>query len=137
MLSGLPMQFYGIVGHKEGLARAPEGSVVLARSDRCIQMLRVGRNVYATQFHPELDADGLEFRLNIYKHAGYCRPEEVQQLVTAARRQVITQPVKILRSFVGRYGAPTAQVTEEPATKREASTTEAAASNHAEQGAAE
>lgn len=103
MLSGLPERFYGIVGHKEGLFQAPTGSVALARSERCIQMLRVGRHVYATQFHPELDADGLEFRLNLYKHAGYCQPEEVHQLVMATRRQRIDQPVKILRSFVERY----------------------------------
>lgn len=74
-----------------------------ARSSTCVQMLRVGRNVYATQFHPELDADGLALRINIYKHAGYFAPSEAQALIDVVCREHVTEPVKILQQFIKRY----------------------------------
>ena len=105
LLAGLPASFRGFVGHKEGTDTAPPNSVVLARSAACIQLLRAGKNVYAAQFHPELDADGLALRINIYKHAGYFAPEEAQDLIDAAYREseLVTEPVKILRRFVEKY----------------------------------
>ena len=103
LLAGLPASFRGFVGHKEGVVEPPSRCVVLARSSTCVQMLRVGRNVYATQFHPELDAAGLALRINIYKHAGYFAPSEAQSLIDAVRREHVTEPVKILRQFIKRY----------------------------------
>lgn len=104
LLAGLPDCFRGFVGHKEGVLQPPAGCVVLARSATCAQMLRVGRHVYAAQFHPELDAEGLVLRIGIYKHAGYFAPNEADELIAAARQEVVTEPVKILRAFVDRYG---------------------------------
>lgn len=103
LLAGMPAEFRGFVGHKEGVVEPPSRCVVLARSSTCVQMLRVGRNVYATQFHPELDADGLALRINIYKHAGYFAPSEAQALIDAVRREHVTEPVKILQQFIKRY----------------------------------
>jgi GMP synthase (glutamine-hydrolysing) len=45
----------------------------------------VGANVYATQFHPELDTEGLAERIRIYKHSGYFRPDEVESLIAQAQ----------------------------------------------------
>jgi putative GMP synthase (glutamine-hydrolyzing) len=103
LLAGMPAEFRGFVGHKEGVVEPPSRCVVLARSNTCVQMLRVGRNVYATQFHPELDADGLALRINIYKHAGYFAPSEAQTLIDIVRREHVTEPVKILQQFIKRY----------------------------------
>ncbi len=103
LLAGMPAEFRGFVGHKEGVVEPPSRCVVLARSSTCVQMLRVGRNVYATQFHPELDADGLALRINIYKHAGYFAPSEAQALIDVVRREHVTEPVKILQQFIKRY----------------------------------
>ena len=103
LLAGMPAEFRGFVGHKEGVVEPPSRCVMLARSNTCVQMLRVGRNVYATQFHPELDADGLALRINIYKHAGYFAPSEAQALIDVVRREHVTEPVKILRQFIKRY----------------------------------
>jgi GMP synthase (glutamine-hydrolysing) len=51
--------------------------VILAYSESCpVQAFRVGTRVYATQFHPELDLDGLATRIEVYKYAGYFEPEE-------------------------------------------------------------
>ena len=49
LLADLPTTFDGFVGHKEGVLEPPAACTVLARSHTCVQMLRVGRNVYATQ----------------------------------------------------------------------------------------
>ena len=105
LLVGLPASFRGFVGHKEGTDTAPPNSVVLARSVACIQLLRARQNVYSAQFHPELDADGLALRIDIYRHAGYFSPEEAQDLIDAAYRESrsVTEPVKILRRFVEKY----------------------------------
>ena len=103
LLVGMPAEFRGFVGHKEGVVEPPSRCVVLARSSTCVQMLRVGRNVYATQFHPELDAAGLALRINIYKHAGYFAPSEAQALIDVVRREHVTEPVKILQQFIKRY----------------------------------
>jgi GMP synthase (glutamine-hydrolyzing) len=103
LLADLPTTFDGFVGHKEGVLEPPAACTVLARSRRCVQMLRVGRNVYATQFHPELDPESLALRIDIYRHAGYCAPDEADTLIANARQQTVTEPIKILRQFVQRY----------------------------------
>lgn len=103
LLVGLPSEFFAIVGHKEGVGVAPRGSVELAHSAACVQMLRVGRNVYATQFHPELEATGLRVRLEAYRHHGYCRPDEVEELVALAARADLRYAPVALRRFVETY----------------------------------
>lgn len=104
LLDDVDDNFLAFVGHKEACEVLPPTAVLLASSAACpVQMFRVGRNVYATQFHPELDAHGLELRVNIYKHAGYFAPAELNRLVAIAHSATITEPEKILRRFVERY----------------------------------
>ena len=105
LLRGLPQEFSVIVGHKEGALDAPEALTVLARSATCIQMVRAGHNVYATQFHPELTPEGLRYRLEAYKDAGYCDPNEINSLVTAAADANAIHAVNILRAFTTRYAS--------------------------------
>jgi GMP synthase (glutamine-hydrolysing) len=67
----VPDSFTAFVGHKEAVQSLPAGCVHLVASAPCpFQMIRHGENVYATQFHPELDSNGLEVRINIYKNRG-------------------------------------------------------------------
>jgi GMP synthase (glutamine-hydrolysing) len=68
-----------------------------------VQAFRIGSHVYATQFHPELDAAGLCTRIEVYKHAGYFEPEQASELMAQARRSNVTWPPAILRRFVQRY----------------------------------
>ena len=104
LLRGLPGRFDAFVGHKEAISRLPGHAVLLASSAGCpVQAFRVGANVYATQFHPELDADGLCTRIDVYKHAGYFEPEQAGELKALARRSDVTHPPAILRQFVRRY----------------------------------
>jgi GMP synthase (glutamine-hydrolysing) len=104
LLSGLPGAFDAFVGHKEAISRLPGHAVLLASSAGCpVQAFRIGANVYATQFHPELDADGLCTRIDVYKHAGYFEPDQAGELKALARRSNVTYPPAILRRFVQRY----------------------------------
>jgi GMP synthase (glutamine-hydrolysing) len=106
LLKGMPEQFIAFAGHKEACTVLPPHAVLLASSAACpVQMFRIKSNLYATQFHPELDADGLVTRIDIYRHAGYFPPESAEELMDLARGFSATEPMAILRNFVERYAA--------------------------------
>ena len=65
-----------------------------------MQAFRIGGRVYATQFHPELDLDGLATRIEVYKYAGYFKPEEADVVLAAARASGVTEVPNILERFV-------------------------------------
>src|SRR4029077_14766691 len=103
----LPDVFDAYGGHKEGASALPSDVACLAYSADCpIQAFRVGDNVYATQFHPELDADGISTRIDVYKDYGYFAPETAESLKSAARQRSIDHPPTILRRFTERYARP-------------------------------
>lgn len=105
VLHGMPRRFTAFTGHKEACTRLPSHAVLLASSQACpVHMFRIKQNLYATQFHPELDAEGLVTRIDIYRHAGYFPPESAEELMADARTYTATEPMKILRNFVARYG---------------------------------
>jgi GMP synthase (glutamine-hydrolysing) len=104
LLAGLPTDFEAFLGHKEAINRLPSGAVHLASSVACpVQAFRVGANVYATQFHPELDVLGLCTRIEVYKHAGYFEPDQAESLKEMARHGEVADPPKILERFVQRF----------------------------------
>ncbi|NNH72267.1 glutamine amidotransferase [Nocardia uniformis] len=104
LLRGLPQSFRAFVGHKEACQQVPPGAVLLGSSSGCpVQMIRVGDHVYATQFHPELDGDGLALRIEIYRHAGYFDPAEADYLIELGHRESVPVPGEILRRFIARY----------------------------------
>ena len=105
LLRDLPAEFDAFTGHKEAIGKLPGHAVLLASAPACpVQAFRVGANVYATQFHPELDAAGLCTRIDVYKHAGYFDPGEADELKALAWRSEISHPPVILRAFVRLYG---------------------------------
>ena len=105
LLRDLPDTFDAFTGHKEAISRLPGHATLLASSATCpVQAFRVGSNMYATQFHPELDVTGLCTRIDAYKYAGYFRPEEAEDLKAMAARSNVTHPSAILRRFAARYG---------------------------------
>ena len=105
VLRELPATFDAFTGHKEAITKLPGHAVLLASSAGCpVQAFRIGSNVYATQFHPELDAEGLCTRIDVYKHAGYFPPTQAEELKALARRSDVRHPPTILRAFVRRYG---------------------------------
>src|SRR5690625_3289905 len=82
LFSQLPARFDGLVGHKEACSILPPQAVLLATSDACpVQAFRVRENLYVTQFHPELDVDGVISRVMVYRDAGYFPPEDFDRIV--------------------------------------------------------
>ena len=104
LLEGMPSTFEAFVGHKEAISALPENAVLLASSPACpVQMFRVGQNVYATQFHPELDVEGITTRIHAYASHGYFAAHELQLTLDAVRRAPVSHPSRMLRTFVERY----------------------------------
>lgn len=101
LLAGLPVEFRAFTGHKEACDAVPPTATLLATSPAClVQMIRVGTRVYATQFHPELDAPGIAVRIDAYKHHGYFKPEEAEDLKVLCLAETVTVPMEILRRFI-------------------------------------
>lgn len=104
----LPEVFQAFVGHKEAISRLPVGAVLLAGSASCpVQAFRIGKHVYATQFHPELDVAGLRTRISVYRHAGYFAPEELAEITARVGLATVEHPPRLLRRFVERYAVTT------------------------------
>jgi GMP synthase (glutamine-hydrolysing) len=104
LLEGMPDRFRVFLGHKEACDSVPAGCVLLATNAACpVQMFRLGRNIYATQFHPEGDAEGFTLRINIYKNHGYFPPESAQELIEAVVNEETPEAKLILKRFVDRF----------------------------------
>lgn len=109
LFEDLPDSFDAYGGHKECAAALPPHVVRLASSPDCpIQGFRVGANVYATQFHPELDLAGVCTRIDAYKDHGYFPPETAESLKAEATQWNVVYPPTILRRFAQRYARRTA-----------------------------
>lgn len=105
ILDGMPNQFDAFVGHKEAVQNLPEGAVHLLSSGPCpFQMIRYRNNVYATQFHPEADAEVFATRIQVYRDRGYFPPDTADDLITTCRAADVVWPERILANFVQRYG---------------------------------
>jgi GMP synthase (glutamine-hydrolysing) len=74
LLGTLGPQFLAQLGHKDRAKRIPAGMTQLGRSERCpYQALRVdGTQIFATQFHPELNLEANLHRYVTYRE-GYSR----------------------------------------------------------------
>ena len=104
LLQGVPEVFDAYVGHKEACRVLPPTATLLAGSASCpVQMFRIKQNLYATQFHPELDRAGIITRVHVYQHAGYFPPHELDMLVAKLNGTRVTAPPRILANFAARY----------------------------------
>lgn len=104
LLESLPNQIDALLGHKEACDSTPIGALLLVTGNKCpVQMFRVGENVYATQFHPEGDAEEFMLRIDTYANHGYFEPHQADAL----KREVCKKPTpyaqEILRRFVEYY----------------------------------
>ncbi len=74
------------------------------RAPTCpVHAFRIGSNVYATQFHPELDVDGLCLRIETYRGYGYFEAHEADGLLATARASHVEHPARLLARFVELY----------------------------------
>jgi len=104
LLVGFPDTIPVLLGHKEACDTVPDGATLLMRGDACpVQMFRVKNNIYATQFHPEGDAEGFIVRIHVYKGHGYFKPEEADNLIAALKDKKTPHSQDILKRFAQRY----------------------------------
>ncbi|MDU0968383.1 MAG: glutamine amidotransferase [Actinomycetaceae bacterium] len=105
LLEGVPEHFRAYVGHTEAAETVPDTAVLLATSTNCpIQMFRVGRNMYGTQFHPELDWEALHIRILEYNQSGYYPPDEQQRIIDTCQAANVDAVHQILKNFATIYG---------------------------------
>lgn len=104
LLRGLPRTFRAYVGHHEAVTElAPGLTTLVTGADAPVQMMRAGKNIYATQFHPELDLAGIQLRIDIFSDAGYYPPAQ-RHLIEERVLGVNTKPAhQILRRFTNLY----------------------------------
>lgn len=104
LLNGFPDTIEVLLGHKEACDTLPPGATLLMTGDACpVQMFRVGENVYATQFHPEGDAQGFTTRIQVYRHHGYFQPHEAEALIARVSLAQTPYAQEMLKRFVRRY----------------------------------
>ena len=104
LLTGLPAQIDVLLGHKEACDTTPKGATLLMTGNNCpVQMFRIGENVYATQFHPEGDAEEFILRINTYSNHGYFEAHEAEALKKAVSSTPTPYAQEILLRFVNRY----------------------------------
>lgn len=100
----MPPSFEAFVGHKEAVAVLPANAVLLATGEVAPhQLFRIGRNVYASQFHPELNASDLMARMALYHGHGYFEADEVEQIRQQAYAADVSQAPWLLQRFVEIY----------------------------------
>lgn len=104
LLAGLEPSFTALVGHKEATSVLPASATLLATSEACpVQIYRVGANVYATQFHPEVLPHDFIARAHVYKEHGYFPAHELDEVAARLAASVVTEPPKIMTRFVERF----------------------------------
>jgi GMP synthase (glutamine-hydrolysing) len=105
LFTGLPPDFDAYVGHKEACSVLPLNATLLASSDRCpIHAFRIKNNLYATQFHPELELEDLIQRILVYRFDGYFDATEMESIIATVRdADPVTWPGHIVKNFVERY----------------------------------
>lgn len=100
----LPPEFEAYVGHKEAINDVPPHLVVLASSPNCpVQAFRVGENVYATQFHPELDTAAMAARVEAYSQHGYFEPEAMGRILHGVAEADVRASHLVLGRFIEQY----------------------------------
>ncbi|WP_448811009.1 glutamine amidotransferase [Agromyces bauzanensis] len=101
LMGVLPERFDALVGHKEATERLPADAVLLASSAGCpVQVYRVGRRIYATQFHPEVSTHDFVARAQVYRHHGYFPAGELRAVSERLAAASVTEPQRMLRRFV-------------------------------------
>lgn len=104
LLKNISNPFKAYVGHKEACETLSDSCTLLASGENCpTQMFKVKENIYVTQFHPELDLEGVKTRVEIYKHNGYFKPEEADAIIRQAAEEDLSEAHKIIENFVNKY----------------------------------
>lgn len=105
LLGTLAPRFTALTAHKEGSAQAPPGATLLATNDGCpVQAYRVGRRLYATQFHPEPTTRAFTERMAVYRDDGYFPASDFDTVAGRVLAASVTEPVRLIRAFAEAFG---------------------------------
>lgn len=95
-----------LTAHKEGSIEPPPGAVLLATNDDCpVQAYRVGKRLYATQFHPEVTPQDFVDRMAYYRTTGYFDPHEYDLTAQRVLAASVTG-TDLLRRFAEGLNSP-------------------------------
>lgn len=101
VVGAMPRRFMGLTGHKESVVELPRGATLLATGPTCpVQAYRANESTWVTQFHPEMDADGIIRRMGFYMDSGYFRPEEVEEISGIVHATDLAPAESIIRHFI-------------------------------------
>lgn len=101
VFGNLPLEFNAATGHKESVAELPPGATLMATGPTCpVQAYRVNRTTWVTQFHPEMDADGLIRRMMFYVDDGYFDMGEVEEIDRLTHEDGLTDGAALCASFM-------------------------------------
>ncbi len=101
LTQGLPASFTSLTGHRENVERVSERATVLATGPTCpVQMIRVGSDTWASQFHVEMDAIAMKARMDFYYDYGYFSPDDYDAIVAGLPEVDTTWSNRLLQNFV-------------------------------------
>ena len=104
ILEGIPDHFRAYVGHHESVLECPQGMTRLVAGEVApVQMGRVGKNIYLTQFHPELDFNAISIRIDVFADFGYYPPEERAAVEERVSGVDVSPSHLLLRNFANRF----------------------------------
>ena len=93
----------GYTGHADSLAAVPSGATLLASGEHCkCQIVRFGKNIYGTQFHPEITTAGMKIRIDQYGDAYYAATER-EAVIARCMSQDVTSSHRLLSAFTEHY----------------------------------
>lgn len=106
ILAGIPERFNAYVGHHESVIEPPSQLVPLVTGEVApMQMGRIGNNIYLTQFHPELDYEGISVRIDAFADHGYYPKSERAAVEARVKGVDVSHAHLILSNFVQRFGS--------------------------------
>lgn len=106
LLAGIAPTFDAYVGHKEACSTLPSNAVLLATSASCpVQMFRIKENLYGTQFHPELDYEGITERIELYRHVGYFPADQLDAVKERCFGADVSDSHLVISNFVQQYAS--------------------------------
>lgn len=106
ILDGIPRNFRAYLGHHESVVERPREMIPLVTGDIApVQMARIKNNIYLTQFHPELDFDGISLRIDVFADHGYYPIEERNAVEERVKGVDVSFSHRILSNFVSMFGS--------------------------------
>lgn len=101
LCKNLPSHFDALTGHTEAIGSVTARVEVLATGPTCpFQLLRYGKNVWASQFHLEMNGAAMKTRMDFYKDYGYFKLEDYESIVAEVSAVDTSVAHSLLANFV-------------------------------------